>query len=187
MSIQRDIRIAFVDRDGVINRDRDDYVKSASEFEFLPESPQALARLHAAGWTTVLISNQAAVAKGIMTMDALEGINKVLRDGVTAAGGNIDAMYYCLHRPEDRCDCRKPLPGMLIKASKDFGIDPTQAVFIGDAARDILAGKAAGCKTVLVLTGKLTAEDATAMDPSPDYVAADLGEAADWIVSGMQQ
>ena len=184
MPVQRNLRVAFVDRDGVINRDRDDYVKSVAEFEFLPGSPEALARLHESGWMIVLVSNQAAIARGIITQDELDRITDVLRNGVEAAGGKIDAIYYCPHRPEDNCDCRKPLPGMILRASSDLGIDPKAAVFVGDAERDIRAGKAAGCKTVLVLSGKLTACEAAAIDPAPDFIAADLGQAADWITSG---
>jgi D-glycero-D-manno-heptose 1,7-bisphosphate phosphatase len=186
LPVQRNRQVAFIDRDGVINRDRDDYVKSVAEFEFLPGSPEALARLHAAGWSVVIVSNQASIAKGIMSMDELGRINEALKAGVEAVGGKIDAMYYCPHRPEDHCDCRKPLPGMLLQASRDFGIDPTDAVFVGDAHRDIRAGNAAGCKTVLVLSGSLAARDVAALDPAPDHVAADLGEAVEWITNGYE-
>lgn len=184
MPPQRSLKVVFVDRDGVINRDRDDYVKSVAEFEFLPGAPEALARLYRGGWTLFIVSNQASIAKGLMTTDELERINAVIRARVEAAGGKIERMYYCPHHPDDKCDCRKPLPGMLHQAERDYDIELSRAVFVGDAERDIRAGKSAGCRTILVLSGKLTAEDAAAITPTPDHVAADLSAAADWITSG---
>lgn len=184
MSLQGNLRVVFVDRDGVINKDRDDYVKSVDEFEFLPGSCEALARLHSSGWTVMVVSNQASIAKGLMAREELDRINEVLSRGVEAAGGKIQDMYYCPHHPNDNCNCRKPLPGLLFRAGKDYRIDLSRAVFVGDAERDIKAGKAAGCKTVLVLTGKLTADEAAEISPPPDHIAADLHEAADWILAG---
>ncbi len=185
MPVQRDFtRVVFVDRDGVINRDRDDYVKSVAEFEFLPGTPEALARLYNDGWTLFIVSNQASIAKGLMSLDELDRINEVIRTRVAEAGGMIEKMYYCPHHPDEKCACRKPLPGMLHQARQDYGIELSRAVFVGDAERDIMAGKAAGCKTVLVLSGKLTALDAAEVTPAPDHIAVDLSAAADWITAG---
>ena len=176
------MRVVFADRDGVINRDRDDYVKSVEEFEFLPGALEALRRLREAGWRVVIISNQAGVGKGLIRHEALAEIDRLMRSQVSAAGGKIEATYYCPHRQEDGCDCRKPAPGLIRRASRDLGIDPKDAVFVGDSARDVVAGQATLCRTVAVLSGSLTAAEALALDPPPDFVAEGLAEAADWII-----
>jgi D-glycero-D-manno-heptose 1,7-bisphosphate phosphatase len=176
------VRVVFADRDGVINRDRDEYVRSVEEFEFLPGALEALKRLREAGWLVVVISNQAGVGKGLMSEEALAEIDRLMTSEVSAAGGRIEATYYCPHRQQDGCDCRKPAPGLIRRASRDLGIEPEDAVFVGDSARDILAGQAVGCRTVAVLSGSLTGAEVAALDPPPDLVADNLAEAADWII-----
>jgi histidinol-phosphate phosphatase family protein len=178
------VRVVFLDRDGVINRNRDDYVKSVDEFEFLPGAPEAFARLSGAGWRAVVVSNQACIGKGLVAWETVAEIERVMLTGVAAAGGEIAAVYYCPHKPEDGCGCRKPAPGLILQASRDMSVDPKEAVFVGDAAGDVLAGRAAGCKTVVVLTGRISAAEAAALDPAPDFIAADLAQAAEWIIAG---
>jgi len=171
----------------VINRNLDgDYVKSVDEFELLPGSLAALRRLREAGWQVVVISNQACVGKGIISGDALAEVDRAMKAWVTEAGGEIAASYYCTHRSEDGCDCRKPAPGLIIRASRDLGIRPEEAVLVGDSAADVQAGKAVGCRTVVVLSGRISAQEAQALDPAPDLIAADLAETADWLIAGSQ-
>ncbi len=185
MSMPRDkrLRVVFIDRDGVINRNIDNgYVRTTDDFEILPNVPEALSKLSNAGCQLVVISNQAGVGKGLITKESLDAIDRMMFSAVAKAGGKIAATYYCPHRPDDNCDCRKPAPGLILQASRDLGIDPKETVFIGDAVSDMLAGRAAGCKTVMVLTGKTTADDAAVLEPAPDYIAADLTAAVDWLL-----
>lgn len=178
------MRVVFLDRDGVINRNfPGDYVKNKEEFEFLPGSLDGLKRLYEAGWQVVVISNQAGVGKGLMSKEALDEIDRRMFSEVEAAGGRINATYYCLHRHEESCGCRKPAPGLIIRASEDIGVDPRETIFVGDADRDVQAGRAAGCRTVVVLSGSVSMSEARAFDPAPDFIAADLSDAAEWIIA----
>lgn len=178
------MRVVFLDRDGVINENRDDYVKNTDEFRFLPGSLDALRRLNAAGFRVAVISNQACIGKGLLTRETLTDIDRSMFSRVMEAGGEIAATYYCPHRPEDNCDCRKPAPGLLLRAGRDMEVNIEDTVFIGDNSKDVQAGRAAGCKTILVLTGMVSADDAGMIDPAPDLIAVDLAEAVDRIMAG---
>jgi histidinol-phosphate phosphatase family protein len=177
------LRVVFLDRDGVINRNRDDYVKSVDEFELIPGALEGIRELNQAGWKVVVISNQACVGKGILSDEALAEIDSHMVAVILRAGGQIEASYYCVHTPDEGCDCRKPEPGLILKAGRELGFDPKGSVFVGDAAGDVLAGRLAGCRTVVVLCGRTSPEAARAIDPAPDYIAADLKEAVGWITS----
>jgi D-glycero-D-manno-heptose 1,7-bisphosphate phosphatase len=142
----------FLDRDGVMNRKppRACYVRTWEEFEWLPGAKEVLVRLRQAGYRVILISNQAGVARGAMTeADVLDIHRRMVRDA-TQAGGGIDAVYFCPHNWEDGCDCRKPKPGMLFQAQRDFNLDLTRTWFIGDDERDAMAADAAGSPSALV-------------------------------------
>ncbi len=142
----------ILDRDGVINEKapRANYVRNWEEFKFLPGVLEALARLKNAGYRVVLVSNQAGIARGAMTeADLLDIHQKMVRE-VTAAGGRIDAIYYCPHNWEEGCVCRKPKTGMLFQSQRDFNLDLSRTPFIGDDERDAQAAEAAGCPSVLV-------------------------------------
>ena len=143
----------FLDRDGVINENRADYVKSWSEFRFLPGSREAIAKLTQAGHRIVVCSNQAGVAKGVISIETVEDIHTRMLAAIREAGGVIEKVYYCPHGKEESCDCRKPRPGQLLRASKELGVDMRDAVFVGDSSTDIEAGMAAGVHTILVLSG----------------------------------
>ncbi len=173
------MRAVFLDRDGVINEDRDDYVKNVRELRVFPFAPDAVRRINEAGYAVVVVSNQQGVAKGLISEDDLRAMQDEINRRVESAGGRISAFYYCKHLASQGCECRKPQPGMLLTAAKDLGIDLSQSVMIGDTERDMLAGKSAGCGTILVLTGGLTAENAESMPCTPDFVADDLSKAAD--------
>lgn len=174
-------RAILLDRDGVINEDRDDYVKSWAEVRFIKGARQALKQIHQAGIPVVVITNQAAVGRGIITEADLADIHARLMRTIKKAGGSISKIYYCPHHPEAHCRCRKPHSGLLKKAARELHLDLTRCFFVGDALRDIQAGKRAGCHTVLVQTGqgeksleKIMAGQAAV---APDWVCDNLASA----------
>lgn len=177
------MKAVFLDRDGVINADRDDYVKNTDELIVFPFAPEAIKRLSDAGWAVIVVSNQQGVAKGIIAESDLLAIQREIEERVEAAGGTIAGFYYCRHLASEDCACRKPKPGLILQAAADHGIDLAQSVLVGDTERDIIAGKSAGCRTVLVLTGKLDRDTAERLACRPDFVADDLADAAEWIAS----
>src|SRR5947209_12480866 len=143
----------FLDRDGVINENQADYVKSWSEFRFLPGSLEAIAKLTQAGHRIVVCTNQAGVARGSLTVETVEEIHRQMVAEIAEAGGVIEKVYYCPHGKDENCPCRKPRPGMLLRARDELGLDMSDAVFIGDSITDVRAAIAAGIHAVLVLTG----------------------------------
>lgn len=143
----------FLDRDGVINENRDDYVKSWSEFCFIAGSLQAIARLTQAGHTIVICSNQAAIARGCTSIEVVEDIHRRMIAEIAAVGGEIAKVYYCPHAKDANCSCRKPRPGMLLRARDELGVDLQDAVFIGDSITDVRAALAANVRSMLVLSG----------------------------------
>jgi D-glycero-D-manno-heptose 1,7-bisphosphate phosphatase len=147
-------RAVFVDRDGVICHNRDDHVKNWKEFVFLPGAVTAMVRLARLDWPIVVITNQAVINRGMVSVETVEEINARMVRVVEAAGGRIDQVMYCPHRPDEHCDCRKPHPGMLLKAAQKLGVDLAQSYLIGDAETDMQAARAVGCRRYLVLTGR---------------------------------
>jgi histidinol-phosphate phosphatase family protein len=143
----------FLDRDGVINRRRPDHVKGWDEFEFLPGVLEALADLKAMGTPVVVVTNQAAVGRGLMSPDDLRGIHHRMLRAIDAAGGHVSAVYACLHTPADGCACRKPNPLLFQRASVDLGIDLSRSIMVGDSVTDVQAARAAGCRPVFVNDG----------------------------------
>jgi histidinol-phosphate phosphatase family protein len=143
----------FLDRDGVINADRTDFVKSWAEFDFLPSVLSALAVLSRTQYKIVVVTNQSGVGRGLLTETTLREMNLRMTDRVREAGGRIDAIYYCPHLPETGCSCRKPAPGMFIAAATDLALDLSRSWMIGDGYRDIAAASAAGVRSILLSTG----------------------------------
>lgn len=143
----------FLDRDGVINENRADYVKSWSEFRFLPGSREAIAKLTQAGHRIVVCTNQAGIARGSVSMETVDEIHHRMVTSISEVGGKIEKVYYCPHGKDEDCACRKPRPGMLLQARDELGLEMLNAVFIGDSITDVRAGLAAGIHTVLVLSG----------------------------------
>ena len=174
----------FLDRDGVVNRNRDDYVKCWEEFEFLPGSLDALRTLTRRGVRVVVVTNQSAVGRGIISRETLDGIHRRMVAEVEAYGGRIDAVLCCPHAPDDGCRCRKPRPGLLLEATRRFRIDPATSCFVGDSLSDLKAAHAAGIPFVMVLSGKgLPAALRRARYRHPlRWIAPDLETAARWFV-----
>ena len=140
----------FLDRDGVINcRRPGDYVLNWSQFSFVPGIQAALKQLSSLGLPMIVISNQAAVGKRLLDPSTLQAITAQMQESLFAAGVSFKAVFYCTHRADENCECRKPRPAMLLSAAELFNIDLSRSIFIGDAQTDILAGLAAGCKPVL--------------------------------------
>lgn len=176
----------FLDRDGVINTDPVQFVTHPDQLELLPTSAQAIARFNALGIPVVVCSNQSGVAKGLYTLETLQQISDRLQQLLGAYGAHIDAFYYCPHDDADGCDCRKPKPGLLLRAAQERGLSLRGSVFVGDSWRDIVAGRSAGVKTVLVLSGHVKPhmlEGSTEMQQHPpDHIASDLHAATEWIL-----
>lgn len=144
----------FIDRDGVINYNRNDYVKSWQEFKFIPGAKKAIKRINETDWMLILITNQSPIGRGIFTKETLDNIHFKMLNELSAAGAHIDAIYFCPHKPDDGCDCRKPKPGLILRAADDYNIDLSESWMIGDSESDLKAGKAAGCKTIKVTSEK---------------------------------
>lgn len=149
------IQTLFVDRDGVVNRMRRDYVKSWDELELLPGAIESLAIASQRGLDVIVLSNQSAIGRGLVSRDVVDQIHHRLAAMVTAGGGRIQAFLVCPHRPEDACDCRKPAPGLFFRAHDELGVDLSRAVMIGDQPSDSEAAHAAGCAAVVVEEGGL--------------------------------
>lgn len=175
----------FLDRDGVINANRADHVKSWDEFEFLPGARETIARLTRAGVRVFVVSNQAIVNRGIVSAEQVDAIHQAMVDEIERVGGRIHGIAYCPHRPDESCACRKPQPGLLFQLADDHEIDLADALLVGDALSDLEAGRAAGCATVLVLTGR--GRDQVAQAGAEGHhglpVAVDLAEVADLLLS----
>ena len=146
--------IVFIDRDGVICENRHDYVKSWSEFVFLPNALEALAKLTKDGYKIIIVTNQSAVGRGLMDLETLHDIHARMATIIEQHGGRVTRIFYCPHHPDEQCQCRKPQPGMFLAAARELGVELNQAYMIGDACTDIQAGQTVGCRSFLVLTGR---------------------------------
>ncbi|MFC1804534.1 D-glycero-beta-D-manno-heptose 1,7-bisphosphate 7-phosphatase [Candidatus Omnitrophota bacterium] len=178
------MKAVLLDRDGVINKYPGDtkYVTSWEEFVFLPGAKDAIAEMHRNKIKVIVASNQAGVSKGLYTQETLDTITRKMSAEVESAGGAIDAVYYCTHRNEDHCSCRKPKPGLLITAAKEHAFDLAETFFVGDTIRDVKTARAAGCKSVLVLSGKEKEENKKDWQEKPDLVFNNLDQAVKHIL-----
>ena len=154
------MKLVILDRDGTINADRDDYVKSVEEWEPLPGALEAIARLNHAGWHVVIATNQSGLGRGLFDMATLNAIHARLHESLARVGGRIDAIFFCPHAATDTCVCRKPLPGLFEQIGLRYNVDLKNVATLGDSLRDLQAGAAVGCQTHLVRTGKAGALDA---------------------------
>jgi D-glycero-D-manno-heptose 1,7-bisphosphate phosphatase len=179
-------KVVFLDRDGVINRDSPDYIKSWSEFEFLPGSLAAIKLLTLNGFAVIVITNQSVINRKMVSGKALDHLHALMKKAVASGGGQIKDIFYCPHVPEDGCGCRKPNPGLIFKAKEKYRIHIAASVMVGDSAKDIECARNAGCgHAVLVKTGN--GEDAEKIlkekSITPDFIARDLLEAVGWILA----
>jgi D-glycero-D-manno-heptose 1,7-bisphosphate phosphatase len=180
------LKVVFLDRDGVINHDSSDYIKSWSEVRFIPGSLSAIKTLNDAGFTVMIITNQSAVHRKMISMDELARIHREIQRAAFAEGGRITDVFFCPHLPDEGCACRKPSPGMIRRARERYPIDLEKSFMVGDSAKDIECAKRAGCgHAVLVKTGNGRKASVALAEKGihPDKIADNLAAAADWIVS----
>jgi D-glycero-D-manno-heptose 1,7-bisphosphate phosphatase len=150
----RGARLIILDRDGVINHDSEQFIKSPDEWRPIPGSLEAIARLNRAGYRVVVATNQSGVGRGLLDFATLNAIHDKMHRALALAGGRIEAVFFCPHTADARCDCRKPRPGMLIEIGKRFSVDLTGVPCVGDGLRDLQAAETVGAQPMLVLTGK---------------------------------
>lgn len=148
------MKLVIVDRDGTINVERDGFIQTPAEWEALPGSLDAIARLNHAGWHVVIAANMPGLGRGLFDTAALNAIQTKMNKQLAAVGGRVEAMFYCPHTPDEGCSCRKPLPGLFQQIGERFKVDLRQVHAVGDSERDVQAAVAAGCIPHLVLTGK---------------------------------
>ncbi|MDQ2069797.1 D-glycero-beta-D-manno-heptose 1,7-bisphosphate 7-phosphatase [Natronospira bacteriovora] len=148
------MRLVILDRDGTINEESDDYIKSPEEWHALPGALEAIARLNRGGWRVVVASNQSGLGRGLFTPSDLLGIHHKIQGLLQTHGGEIDAFFFCPHHPDDACGCRKPAPGMLKDISKRFQTALSHVPMIGDSEKDVEVARNAGARPMLVLTGR---------------------------------
>lgn len=175
-------QVAFVDRDGVINANRDSHVRSWDDFEFLPGALAAIALLSQSGRKIVVVTNQAIINRGQMTALELGRLHQRMADTVLEHGGQISAVYACPHRPDERCQCRKPEPGLLIAAADQHNAGLECSYLIGDHLTDVEAARRAGCRSILVLSGRHRGSVGEVVPDNCIAVLPDLLAAARWIV-----
>jgi D-glycero-D-manno-heptose 1,7-bisphosphate phosphatase len=178
-------RVIFLDRDGVINYDSDDYIKDLSEFHLLSRSLMALKLLAEKGWSVFVVTNQSAIARGLISLSGLDRIHTYLKKVAADNGGKIVDIFFCPHLPEEGCLCRKPKPTMIRQAADKYKIDLNTAVMVGDRTTDIQCGQNAGCgRNILVRTGvgSITEKELVQLGLQPSRVVDDLYDAVKWIV-----
>ncbi len=178
-------KTVFLDRDGVINQDSPDYIKTPSEFIFIPGSIDAIKTLTLNNFDVIIITNQSAINRQMISTNTLENIFFKMKTRVQQSGGKIKDIFYCPHKPDDNCDCRKPKPGMILKAQKKHHIDLSKSIMVGDSAKDIECSIAAGCGfSALVRTGIRTTSEKALIEKNihPDYIGNDLFDVVNWII-----
>jgi D-glycero-D-manno-heptose 1,7-bisphosphate phosphatase len=172
------MKLVILDRDGTINYDSDQYIKSPAEWKPIPGSLEAIARLTQGGWRCVVATNQAGIARGLFDMATLNAIHAEMHRAVAQAGGRIDAIFFCPHAAEADCECRKPKPGLLREIGTRMDVELQGVPMVGDALRDLQAAAAVGCRPFLVLTGKGKKTRADGGLPPGTEVVADLAAVA---------
>ena len=172
------MKLVILDRDGTINHDSDQYIKSPAEWKPIPGSMEAIARLTQRGWRCVVATNQSGIARGLFDMATLNAIHTEMHRAVAQAGGRIEAIFFCPHAADSNCECRKPKPGLLREIASRFDVELKSVPMIGDSLRDVEAAAAAGAQPYLVLTGKgRQTRDAVGL-PRGTEVVADLAAIA---------
>jgi histidinol-phosphate phosphatase family protein len=178
--------VVFLDRDGTINHDSRDYIKSRAEFQFISGSIEAIRLLTLSGFTSIVITNQSAIARKFISGPELDRIHAMMKDAIVSGGGKIADIFFCPHLPTEGCECRKPAPGLIFQAQRKYNIDLSKSILVGDSAKDIECARNAGCgRAVLVKTGKDNEAEhiLKAKQMVADYTAENLYDAAQWILA----
>jgi D-glycero-D-manno-heptose 1,7-bisphosphate phosphatase len=180
------MKLVIMDRDGTINAESTEFIKSPEEWTALPGALEAIARLNHAGWHVVVATNQSGLGRGLFDVASLNAMHAKMHKELAALGGRVDAIFYCPHTPDDNCHCRKPEPGLFEQIGERYGMDLKSVPVVGDALRDVAAGAAAGCQPNLVLTGNGSiyhGKDLPPTFPADTRVHQDLGAFADWLIA----
>ncbi len=177
------MKLVILDRDGVINLDSAQFIKSPAEWKPIPGSLEAIARLNQAGFRVVVASNQSGVSRGLLDMSTLNEINGKMHKALALVGGRIDAVFYCPHASDADCECRKPKPGMFQEIARRFNVDLAGVPAVGDSLRDLEASVAMGALPYLVLTGKGAKTAEAGGLPEGTIVVEDLAQAVDHILA----
>jgi histidinol-phosphate phosphatase family protein len=176
--------VVYLDRDGTLNFDPG-YLNRPDQLQLLPGVGQAVARLNRAGFRAVVLSNQSGVARGLITKEQLDAVHLRLRELLAEDGARLDGIFICPHHPEEACACRKPAPGLVVRAQQELGLAPDRAIVIGDKASDVELARNIGATAVFVSSGHHPEEEQARMvDRSlvPDFTARDLAGAVEWIL-----
>ncbi len=186
------LKLIILDRDGTINEDRDDYVKSPDEWVPIPGALEAIARLNHAGWHTVVATNQSGLARGLFDASALNAVHIKMNQALAKVGGRIDAVFFCPHGPSEGCRCRKQLPGLFEMIAERYGVELTDVPLVGDSLRDLEAGTAVGCQPHLVRTGKGARLDEEQLEQILEQVPGaqvhtDLAAFAEHLIQGQRK
>ncbi|MFM2435257.1 MAG: hypothetical protein RL063_1238 [Pseudomonadota bacterium] len=182
------MKLVILDRDGVINQDSANFIKSPNEWIAIPGSLDAMALLNQSGFRIAVATNQSGVSRGLFDMATLNNIHEKMQRELAQVGARVDAIFYCPHAADDHCSCRKPKPGMIEEIGKRFSVELNKVPAVGDALRDLQAYAKAGCQPILVRTGKgeLTLAESNQPEkalPENTWVCADLSEAVQRIVA----
>jgi D-glycero-D-manno-heptose 1,7-bisphosphate phosphatase len=180
----RQAKLIILDRDGVINYDSDQFIKSPEEWRPIPGSLEAIARLNHAGFRVVVATNQSGLGRGLFDTAAMIAVNEKLHKALAHVGGRIDAVFYCPHPADSDCSCRKPKPGLLIEIGQRFGVELTGVPCIGDSLRDLQAAQAVGAQPILVLSGKGEKTLREGSFPDNTVIFPDLAFAAAALLAG---
>jgi D-glycero-D-manno-heptose 1,7-bisphosphate phosphatase len=180
----RAVKLIVLDRDGVINRDSDQFIKSPEEWRPIPGSLEAVARLNHAGFRVVVATNQSGIGRGLFDMATLNAIHEKMHKALAQVGGRVDALFYCPHTADSDCECRKPKPGMLREIGVRFGLEMTGVPCVGDSGRDLQAAEAVGAQPILVLTGKGEVTLREGSFPKNTVIFPDLAFAASALLAG---
>ena len=178
-------KVVFLDRDGVINYDSPEYIKNRSEFKFIPGSIEAVTDLTQNGFTSIVISNQSALSRKLISPEELDDIHKMMKKTIASTGGWITEIFFCPHMPDDGCECRKPEPGLIFRAQRKYNISLVDSVMVGDSIKDIECARNAGCGAAVLVKSGNNREAANALRRKrifPDHVAQNLREAVKWII-----
>ena len=177
------MKLVILDRDGVINFDSDQYIKSPAEWRPIPGSIEAIARLHQGGWRIAVATNQSGIGRGLFDMATLNAINDKMMEMVFRQGGRIDALFFCPHTASEACGCRKPRTGMFEEIAARFHTDLKNVPVVGDSLKDLQAADAVGAQPLLVLTGKGKRTREEGAMPRRTLVFENLAEAAKHVVT----
>ena len=168
------MKLIVLDRDGVINVDSGQYIKSPEEWKPIPGALEAIARLNQWGWRVVVATNQSGIGRGLFGMDTLNAINEKMVKSLAQVGGRLDAIFFCPHAADSTCECRKPKPGLFLQIAERYNVELADVPCVGDGLRDLQAAAAAGAQPYLVLTGKGEATQASGELPPGTLVFPDL-------------